>query len=41
MGPMGYSEEPPYLSRLLRRAYGYGGPNLVLNPKGSHGEMYV
>ena len=28
----GYSEKPPHFSRLLRCAWGYGGPILVLNP---------
>ena len=32
----GYSEKPPHFSRLLRAAWGYGGPILVLNPQGSH-----
>ena len=33
---MVYSEKPPHVIRLLRRAWGYGGPILVLNP-GPHG----
>ena len=34
----GYSEKPPHFSRLLRRAWGYGGPIIVLNPQGPRGE---
>ena len=33
----GYFEKPPDFSRLLRRALGYVGPILVLNPHGPHG----
>ena len=28
-----YSEKPPHFSRLSRRAWGYGGPILVLHPR--------
>ena len=33
----GYSEQPSHFSSLLRRAWGYGGHILVLNPNGLHG----
>ena len=33
----GYSEKPPHFSRLLRRAWGYGGPIFVLQSQGPHG----
>ena len=29
----GYSEKSPHFSRILRRAWGYGGPIVVLHPK--------
>ena len=35
----GYSKKPPYLSRLLRRAWGYGGPILILNPESPRGNV--
>ena len=28
----GYSEKPPHFSRILRRAWGYGGPIVVVHP---------
>ena len=31
-----YSEKPPHFGHLLRRAWGYGGPILVLNLAGCH-----
>ena len=30
---LGFSEKPPHFSRLLRRAWEYGGPILVLHPR--------
>ena len=33
----GYYEKPPRFSHLLRRAWGYGGSILILNPPGPHG----
>ena len=31
-----YSEKMPHFSHLLRHAWGYGGPILILNPNGPH-----
>ena len=36
----GYSEKPPHFSRLLRRAWGYEGYILILNPEVSTG-MFI
>ena len=33
----GYYEKPSHLSRLLRRAWGYGGSIRIFNPLGPHG----
>ena len=35
----GYSDKPPHFNRLLRRALGYGGPILILNPRGPQGDI--
>ena len=35
----GYSEKPPHFNRLLRRALGYGGPILILNPRVPRGHL--
>ena len=37
----GYSEKPPYFSRLFRRAWGQGGHILLLQPRFPRGSLVM